>query len=92
MKESSELRVAVSDELVEAIAVRAAEIVLERQPKTEAESPWLSITDAATYLGVSARQLQRAITKGRLVSSTIGRRRLLNRDDLDRFARAAGEE
>jgi excisionase family DNA binding protein len=58
----------------------------------EHESPWLSLADGSAYLGISERQLQRAITRGKLPSTTIGRRRLLHRDDLDRFARAAGEE
>jgi excisionase family DNA binding protein len=89
---SEPLALTLSAEALEAIAERAAEIVLERQGKTEAGSPWLSIADGAAYLGISARQLQRAITKGRLLSTTIGRRRLLHRDELERFARAAGEE
>jgi excisionase family DNA binding protein len=89
---SEPLAFQVPDDLVEAIAQRAAELVLERQPGVSDGSPWYSVAAAAVYLGISERQLQRAITKERLVSSTVGRRRLLHRDDLDRFARAAGEE
>jgi excisionase family DNA binding protein len=83
----------VPDELVEAIAERVAELLEQRHGSHRAsESPWLSIADGASYLSISERQLQRAITKGRISSATIGRRRLLHRDELDRFARAAGEE
>jgi excisionase family DNA binding protein len=89
---SEPLALSLSPEAVEAIADRAAEIVIERQREAEAGSPWLSVADAAAYLWISGRQLQRAITKGRVTSTTIGRRRLLHRDELDRFARAATGE
>jgi excisionase family DNA binding protein len=55
-------------------------------------TPWLPLGGAAEYLGVSERTLERAIAKGRLRSSALGRRRILHRDDLDAYARAAGEE
>jgi excisionase family DNA binding protein len=56
-----------------------------------AGSPWLALDEAATYLRISVRTLERWIAKGRVRSTTIGRRRLLHRDDLDALA-AAGEE
>jgi excisionase family DNA binding protein len=55
-------------------------------------TPWLSLRAAAVYIGVSARTVERALARGHLRSSTIGRRRLLHRDDLDAYLRAAGEE
>lgn len=48
-----------------------------------ARSAWLSISQAAAYLGVSERTVERMIKRGNVRSSTIGRRRLLCRDDLD---------
>lgn len=48
-----------------------------------ARSPWLSIPEAATYLGVCERTVERMIRRGQVRSSTVGRRRLLRRDDLD---------
>jgi excisionase family DNA binding protein len=54
-------------------------------------SPWLALEEAAAYLRVSERTIERLIAKGRLRSSTIGRRRLVRRDDLDKYA-GAGEE
>lgn len=89
---SDPIALSIPEELVEAIAERAAEIVLERRREADAGSPWLSVADGAAYLSISERQLQRAITKGKITSTTIGRRRLLHRDELDRFARATGEE
>lgn len=86
----SELRLEVPHEIVEAIARRAAEMMLEQE--TTNGSPWYSLSGAAAYLHLSERTLEREISRGRLRSSTIGRRRILHREDLDRFARAAGEE
>lgn len=54
-------------------------------------SPWLSIAEAAEYLRTSERTVERMIARGRIRSTTIGRRRLLRREELDAFA-AAGED
>ena len=56
------------------------------------DSPWLSTAEAAEHLRVSERTLQRLATSERVRSSTIGRRRLYHRDDLDALARAATGE
>jgi excisionase family DNA binding protein len=83
----------IPDELVEAIAERVAELLKERDGSHGSkESPWLSIADAAAYLGVSERTIERAIARRRLASSTVGSRRLLHRDDLDAYVRAATGE
>jgi excisionase family DNA binding protein len=50
-------------------------------------SPWLTIEQAVEYLHVSERLLYRLLKSGRIRSTTLGRRRLLHRDDLDAFAR-----
>jgi excisionase family DNA binding protein len=55
-------------------------------------SPWLSIQEAAGYLRTSERTIQRLVKRGRLRSTTLGRRRLLHRDDLDTFVRATTGE
>jgi len=64
--------------------------LVQLEPKAT-ESPWLSVTAAAAYLSVSERTIERAIERGRLRSSTLGRRRLLHRDDLDTLARSNGD-
>ncbi len=94
LREWPSVSVALPPELLEEIAQRTAEIVLERlDAATGSPSPWLSIAESATYLRVSERKLQRLIEKERVRSTTVGRRRLLHRDDLDAFAKtAAGEE
>jgi excisionase family DNA binding protein len=55
-------------------------------------SPWLALDEAADYLRVSPRTLERLIAKGRVRSTTLGRRRLLHRDDLDTLVSAAPGE
>jgi excisionase family DNA binding protein len=86
------LLIEVPAELVDAIAERVkAELLAEL--RGQAGSPWLSERDAAAYLGVSERTLQRRVARGRLRSTTLGRRRLFHRDDLDALPETAtGEE
>jgi excisionase family DNA binding protein len=68
-------------------------LLLDEEPAEGMASPWLALDEAAAYLRVSERTLERRIKSGRLRSTTIGRRRLLHRDDLDAVARAtAGED
>ena len=87
------LTVTLTEAQIAELAERAAAIVFERVQRDGVASPWLSVRDGAAYLGVSERSLGRAITRGRIRSSTVGSRRLLHRDDLDAFARrATGEE
>ena len=83
------LLAALSPDIVAALEELVDERVRERlegQSKILDSSPWLSIDEAADYLGVSPRTLERRIASGRIRSSEIGRRRLLNRDDLDALA------
>jgi excisionase family DNA binding protein len=54
-------------------------------------SPWLEVRDAADYLHVSERTIARMVKRGRVRSTTLGRRRLFHRDDLNAVA-ATGEE
>jgi excisionase family DNA binding protein len=49
------------------------------------ESPWLSMADAATYVHVSTRTLSRLIKRGRVHSTPLGRRRLVERASLDAY-------
>lgn len=48
---------------------------------------WLSVADAAIYLGVSERSVGRLLERGRIRSTYVGRRRLMHRDDLDAAVR-----
>lgn len=88
------LTVSVPEEFVEAVAERAAEIVLERlgaeRPPTT--GPYVSVREAAEILRVSPRTVERMIARGRVRSTTLGRRRLLHRCDLDALVGAATGE
>jgi excisionase family DNA binding protein len=81
----------LTDEQVAELARQVAPLVLAQIAERGGPSPWLSIVDAASYLSVSERTLEREIRCGRLRSSPLGRRRLLHRDDLDALARGGDE-
>jgi excisionase family DNA binding protein len=80
-----------AEQLVE-LARQVAPIVLAELSERGGPSPWLSLAEGASYLGISERTLEREITRGRLRSTTVGRRRLLHRDDLDALARGGDGE
>jgi excisionase family DNA binding protein len=85
----------LAPDLVEAIEQLVEERVreqLEAAGTPSTSSPWLSLEEAGDYLRVSTRSLERRIAKRRIRSTTVGRRRLLHRDDLDEFAKAATRE
>jgi excisionase family DNA binding protein len=80
---------------VNALEELVDELVSERLAGHNANgdgSPWLSLEEAAEYLRVSLRTLERQLARGRIRSSEIGRRRLLHRNDLDELAKAATRE
>jgi excisionase family DNA binding protein len=86
---------ALSPEIVGAIEELVEERVRGRVGIVEEHgsgSPWFSLEEAADYLRVSERTLERQIAHGRVKSTSIGRRRLLHRDDLDALAGAATRE
>jgi excisionase family DNA binding protein len=80
-----EFLAALREEPEFAAEVRA--LLLPEQPP----SPWLSTAEAADHLRVSERTVQRLAGRGRVRSSTIGRRRLYHRDDLDALAQPPSE-
>jgi excisionase family DNA binding protein len=86
----------LAPEVVEAIEQLVSDCVQAALDEAHAanggSSPWLTLEDAADYLRVSTKTIERRIKAKRVRSTTIGRRRLLHRDDLDRLARAATRE
>ena len=95
MSARDRLSAVLSPDLVEAIEELVEERVRERLDSAGAggsSSPWLSLNEAADYLRVSPRTLERRIARGKVRSTSIGRRRLLHRDDLDALAEAATRE
>jgi excisionase family DNA binding protein len=76
--------------LEELIAERVSNAVGTARNSTG--SPWLSVAEAADYLRVSERTLDRLVKYSRVRSTTLGRRRLFHRNDLDALAKAATGE
>lgn len=70
-------------ELVREVGELRARVQELEQGETSPRSPWLSITEAADYLRTSERTIHRLVNRNRVRSTTIGRRRLLHRHDLD---------
>ena len=65
----SDLLLTLPPETLEAIAQRAADLVIDRLRGEQADgSPWLSIAEAAEYLRTSTRTVQRLVQSGRLPS------------------------
>jgi excisionase family DNA binding protein len=79
-------------ELVEAIAQRAAEIVLERQRTTvhaETRSPNVTLKEAAMILSCKVQRVRNLLTDRKLTRIKDGGRTLIAREELERYL--AGE-
>jgi excisionase family DNA binding protein len=72
---------------VEAIARRAAEIVLDEQQTVEVEaaSPYLTIREAATYLRCPRQRIDDLLSARRLTRIKEGARTLVSRDEIEAY-------
>jgi hypothetical protein len=89
----SALPFSISDELVDTLAARVADVVLERlatQPSSTL-SPWLDVAGVAGYASMSVEGIRAATKRGQLRShrSNTGRVRY-RREDVDAFLRGEG--
>jgi excisionase family DNA binding protein len=91
----SDLARVFTPDIIEAIGAlveeRVATVLAEHQWSPNAVQPprqWLSLSEAAAELGVDPRTLRRHVERGRIRVAPFGRRRLVNRDDIDAFLRA----
>lgn len=80
------LTLGVPDELVEAVAQRAAELVADRQ----APSPWLDVKGAAEYLACPTSRVYALTSASRIPHHRDGSRLLFRSDELDRWVRDGG--
>lgn len=72
------------DEVVEAIAQRASELVLqELEQRAGAGREWLTVEEAAEHLRCSAQRIYELRSDGRLPRHKEGGRALVRRRDLD---------
>ena len=77
----------VPPELVEAVAVRAAQIVAER---TAAPRPWLDVQGAAEYLACPPSRIYALTSKRAIPFEKDGSRTLFRPEALDEWVRAGG--
>jgi excisionase family DNA binding protein len=75
------LVLSLPDELVEAVAQRAAEIVLTAQ--SEPADEWLDVAGAAEYLKCGKRRVYNLVSEGRAPVHREGTRLLFKRLELD---------
>jgi excisionase family DNA binding protein len=74
----------LSEEAIERIAMRAAEIVLaELDANATSEEPYFTVAEAATYLRAKPQRVYDLLSAGRLTRHKDGRRVLIARTDLD---------
>ena len=78
---SVEVLLTLSDDQVEQIARRAAELL----PAPSSVSPWLDAEGAAAYLATTRDRIYDLIALGKLEPRRDGRRVLLRREDLDAY-------
>ena len=76
------MSVPVPDELLEAIAIRAAEIVLARSKAVD-RSPYLTTREAAEYLRCAPQRVHELVCRGALTRRKEGGRLLLDRAEVD---------
>ena len=80
----SEVRLELPDGVIEAIAARAAAIVLERLEADQAPaSPYLTVAEAAEYARCSRQRIYDLVSSRRLRRYKDGSRVLVRRDELD---------
>ena len=87
------LTIAVPDELVERVAERAAELVLERLERADngaTPSPYLSVVEAAEYLRAKRHRVDDLLSRGTLTRFKDGARTLVSRAELEAYVQGQG--
>ena len=82
------LALELPSELVEQIAQRAAEILVERQADTA--GTWLDVAEAAEHMRCGTSRIYSLVSAGRIPVHRDGSRLLFDRHELDEFVRAGG--
>jgi excisionase family DNA binding protein len=77
--------VTIPPELLDAVAQRAADLVVERLRSTRTESPYLSVAEAADYLRAKPQRIYDLLSSRRLTRFKDGSRVLLLREELDSY-------
>jgi excisionase family DNA binding protein len=88
----AEIKLTITDEAIEAIAARAAELVLEQIGREPETSPYLSVAEAADYLRSSKQRVYDLLSSGRVTRRKDGARVLVERAELDRYLASNGSK
>jgi excisionase family DNA binding protein len=81
---------ALPDDVLEQIAQRAADLVLERLGSMTTTSPYLTVREAAEYLRCSRQRIYDLRSSGRIARLSDGGRALVSRADLDALVNGDG--
>jgi excisionase family DNA binding protein len=79
--------VTLSDETIETIAMRAAQIVLATLNTGTSGKPYLTVSEAAEYLRAKPQRVYDLLSSRRLTRHKDGARVLVSRSELDAYLR-----
>jgi excisionase family DNA binding protein len=86
---SETVELTLSDDVIERIARRAADLVLEELGKGDGPSPYLSVQEAADLLRARRGRVYDLLSDGRLRRYKDGSRVLVRRDELHAYLDAS---
>ena len=89
-KQSNTLALELPADVLDAVAERAAEIVLERLGEPTAPSPWLDVAGAAEHIAAPVSRIYALVSADRIPHHRDGSRLLFHRDELDAWIRDGG--
>jgi len=84
------LAVELPTSLVEAVAERAAELVLEGEQASREPDPWIGVEQAAAHLGCPTSRVYALSSAKRIPVERDGSRLIFKRSALDAWVRAGG--
>lgn len=84
---SVQVSVELTPAQLEAIALRAAEIVAARAQPSDSRSPYLTITEAAEYLRTGRQRIDNLLSENVLTRVKEGKRTLIARAELEAYLR-----
>ena len=80
------MNIELPDEVLDAIAAHAAQLVLEQlQPAENGHSPYLTIAEAATFLRSKRHRVDDLLSRGTLTRHKDGSRTLILRAELEDY-------
>lgn len=85
-----ELAITIPDALVDAIAVRVAELLADKLPVQTRAEQWIGVDAAADHLACPRSRVYALASTGRLPHCKDGSRLLFRRSELDNYVRGGG--